>query len=116
MKKNLNKYTIFSNDNLSEAIKKINSNPCKTLIVIKKNKVLGTFSEGDLVRALVKNTNLFSLVSDHMTTEFKFINKFDKDKIIKFFLKYNISLIPICNKKFELLDIIIVYDFLKKNI
>lgn len=118
MKNILQKYSIDYNSSLSEAIKKIGFNTYKTLVVIKKNKVIGILSEGDIIRALYKNVNFFSPIKNYMTTNFKFINEQQNkfEVALKYYKKYNITIIPICNKKLVLEDIILIPEVIKLKI
>ena len=51
-----------------------------------------------------------------MNTNFKFLKKNNNSEINKLILKYNISLIPICDEKLILKDIISINQYLKKNL
>lgn len=59
MKSNIDikKYKINFNSTLFEAIKKINKNKEKFIAVIKNNKFIGTITDGDIRRALLKKKN-----------------------------------------------------------
>ncbi len=114
MKKYKN-YTISAEGDLGDAMDKINSNSCKTLVVLNKNqRAIGTVSEGDLIRAFAKNTKSFSHVKNIMTTEFKFLLKENARDVINLYIDYNIGMIPICDKSMKLKKIIIVHNYLKK--
>ena len=55
----INNIFIKSSSNIKQAIKKLNYTKSKALIVIdSKNKFLGTITDGDIRRAIVKNFRL----------------------------------------------------------
>ena len=52
-------YLISNNKNINSALKKINKNKFKTLLVINKSKqLLGSISEGDIRRGILKYNDL----------------------------------------------------------
>tara|TARA_A100001035_G_C27775716_1_gene498873 strand:+ start:519 stop:872 length:354 start_codon:yes stop_codon:yes gene_type:complete len=117
MKNKLKNYSIDYNSTLNQAIKKIETNTYKTLVVTKKNKIIGILSEGDIIRAIYKNINYISPIKNHMTTDFKFVNKnSETEKVLRYYKKYNITIIPVCDKKFNLKEIILIPEIIKLKI
>ena len=66
MKKKLKQYSeniIFDNKKIIDAIKAINTAKLKTLIVVNKNnKLIGTLTDGDIRRAILKGFNVNNLI------------------------------------------------------
>ena len=117
MNKKIKQYSINQNASLKEAIKKISSNIYKTLVILNTKKVVGILSEGDIIRAMYNNVNYISPVNKYMTTHFRFISKKNEvDKVINFYKKYNISIVPVCDKSFNLNDIILIPEIIKKKL
>ena len=55
---------ILVNSNIRQAIKILNKNGLKTIIVINNNdKLIGTLSDGDIRRAIIKGFNLNSSIN-----------------------------------------------------
>lgn len=112
---------IFIKEDLSikECFKKLNKTAKKTLVVIdNKNKLLGTLSNGDLRKALLKGKNLKSKIKQIYKKKcIKFNEKKipSHEKIKKIFFLKGIDLIPIVNSKEKVVQIIYPNIKLKKN-
>jgi len=91
------------NDNISKALDKINSLKRKIILIIKKNKLIGTVTDGDLRKALfLKNNNI--KLKDIMNTNPKVIKNgvknFKDEDVVE------INYVPTLNKKNNLIDLI----------
>lgn len=96
MKKNIEKYTINAKNSLFDALNKININKKGFLIVLKDNKILGTLTDGDIRRALIRNKNLSSFVEECTVTEFKYLHVSDNiGDAIELFKNESIKFLPI---------------------
>ena len=114
-----NKYTILENENIKNALLKLKENGEKTLIVVSKNnKLKGTLSDGDVRSAFLNKLNLNSKIKKIIKKNciFFYENKYTLDNLKKIFLKNKIGLIPIVDKKINIIKII-SWDnvFVKKN-
>tara|TARA_B100000795_G_scaffold270056_1_gene262309 strand:- start:3566 stop:3922 length:357 start_codon:yes stop_codon:yes gene_type:complete len=110
------KYILNKNSSIQDALNKFRTNRCRAALIAEKNKVIGSISEGDIIRALIIGISLHAPITKYMNTNFKFLKEKKKLEINKLILKYNISLIPICDKKLFLKDIVVVNQYLKKNL
>ena len=115
-KDNFSKYILNRNSSIKDALNKFRINRCRAALIIDKNKVIGSISEGDIIRALINGISLHAPIIKYMNINFKFLKKNNKSEINKLIFKYNISLIPICDEKLILKDIISVNQYLKKNL
>lgn len=109
---------IFKNSTVRSAIKILNKHKKRTLVVIdKKNKLLGTLSDGNLRKSILKGFGLDSpidkIYDKNPITLFEYQANFKNLKDI--FLKYKVQLIPIINKKKILKKIFYLEDILEKN-
>ena len=108
-----NNFSVSINESIENVISKILMNSNKTVFVLKNNKILGTISEGDILRCLLTKKNLKSPASKIMNKSFKYIflkKNLKQAKII--FKKFNISILPVVKKNFEIIDVITVKDIL----
>lgn len=99
-KNDMKNYLLIDNSSFISAIKKINNNKYKFLIVInKQNKVIGTLTDGDIRRANLKFTNFERLkLKDVIAKKFIKINFKEPDyKIENYLVKKKIPYIPIVN-------------------
>ena len=109
----IKKYTVDSSDTLDIVISKIMISSERTVFVLFKKKVIGTISEGDVLRSLLQKKNLKSPAKNIMHKSFKFLNdKNDTSTAKKIFKRHNVSIIPILNKDFELISLIKMKDLL----
>ena len=93
---------ILDNKKIIDAIKAINNVKLKTLIVIDKNKkLIGTLTDGDIRRAILKGFNTNNLINPIVNK--KQIKKKIGRKIIKF---KDAKIIPIIDKKNKVLNIV----------
>jgi len=104
---------------LEEVIKKLKIQGTRCLFVInKKNKLIGSFSDGDLRKALLDSY-------DFKTKIFKYYNKkpikiFEKnyksEVVQELFQKNNIDIVPVINSQRKIVRIITLNEFFLKKI
>ena len=96
--KNLKKNLLFTEDNLLLAINKLQTNQIKTILVInKKKQLVGTITDGDVRRALLKGANKETKISYILNPKpkvFSIQSKLNKNKVDE-----ESELIPFINKK-----------------
>lgn len=105
-------YTISDTASLIEAATRTATNGARTVIVLNENSVIGVLSEGDILRALINGSDVYSPLSDHLTTNFKFMRERDMDAALELFRTYAMGLVPILNDKFELTDVVTLSEML----
>ena len=106
---------ISVDSNIKQAMNILNKYGSKTIIVINNNnKLIGTLSDGDIRRSIIKGFNLKSSINKIFNKKPIFIyeDQISKKKIRKIFLKKKIHLIPVVNKKKELIKIFHLEDVL----
>ena len=108
MEKN-KKYFITSGTLLKDAIEKMNENvPNNILFVIdKEEKLIGSLSDGDIRRGLLKGVTVKSEVNKIINKSPRYITKenFEINKIIKF-REENLKIIPVLSKQDEIIRVI----------
>lgn len=82
-------------------------------VVNKENQIIGALTDGDIRRALIQGSSIDSLVSEIMFVDFRFIFKGDNNiiQLIKDLKRKEIFILPVLNKKKELVDIYDLNDF-----
>ena len=95
---NENKFTSPSST-LKQALKQMSKFGLKCLIVIDKNKFIGTLSDGDIRRALLSSSDMDSKIDNICNKNAYSIQKkgFDEELIKEIFLEEKFDLIPIIN-------------------
>lgn len=112
---NLSNQKINATKTIKEAIKKIQLNENKIVYVVdKKNVIIGTITDGDVRRGLIKGFNLQDNVTRFMNTKFSYAKFIKGKKIYKKYFNINKNQIPIINSKNQLISNDSIQD-IKKN-
>ena len=111
-RKDLSKYIIDYKSCLIDAIRKINKNKQKFLAVTKNKKLIGTITDGDIRRALLKKKLLKSSISDVYNKKPYFVKKLDFEKIQLNLKNKKLLHCPVLNSKNQLIDISLRIDSL----
>ena len=110
----INKYFIVhKEERLNSIVEKILINGHRAVIVLEKNKVLGSISEGDILKSIMYKKSVNTTALNLMNKSFKFLIKKDDDKIKKIFKNHLVTLIPIVNTNMILKDLVTLEKFLK---
>ena len=111
---------IFVNENtkIKKALEKLRQTGFKCMIVTNKNnQLLGTLSDGDIRKALLKKQSIFVNIKNYYNRKPKFLYQHEKDDFkFKNLSKNNdYGLIPIVNKNLVIKDILSKNNFLYKK-
>jgi CBS domain-containing protein len=107
---------VEKNQSIKIAMEKILINDLRIVFVVENKKIIGSLSEGDILRSVFFKKNLENPVHIIMNKSFKFILEKDlKEENIKFFFINNdILVLPVVNNNLELVKIITLRNFLLK--
>ncbi len=102
----LKKIICLESNSLRKALEIIDKNAKGVCFIVdKKYKLKGILTDGDIRRALLKNALLNSCVKDHMNKKFLSLPiDSDIDLVNKYLQKKKYKIIPLCNKKGEVVD------------
>ena len=103
-----------------EALSIIDKTSLKIALVINQSKrLIGTVSDGDIRRGILKGKNLNSEIREIMNRKFKYINDFENSSnnlsLINLIKEENLRVIPVLDKKGKVVSLVTSND-LKKNI
>lgn len=113
---NIKKISILPSDTIRTALKKITETSNKCLIVTNINsKFLGTLSDGDVRRAILKNKKITSKINSLYNKNSFFLKNevISKTNLKEIFLKKKIDLIPVINNENIVINIINLRDILE---
>lgn len=112
---NLEKFIVFDEYTIKEVIDKFEENNDRVFIVNNKmGKVIGVISQGDVIRALATGKDLYSCIKDIIQTSFLYLYKeTDYEKVYEIFKNKLITLLPVIDENFKLLDVITLKDIYK---
>ena len=108
---NYSQHTIRDSASAHQALKLLDELPenvSRTLFVINpENQVVGSLSDGDIRRGLLKGLEISEPVNIFMHVNFQFVNsKKDVVEQIKFFNDQNVNLIPLLDEQFKILQLL----------
>lgn len=99
---------------LIDAIQAIKENHNRCVIVQSGEKVIGVVSEGDVMRALLRGADVHTPIEDWVSHDFKFLSIVDYQKALDLMRKHGITMVPVLDENFALLDVITLVDILQK--
>ena len=111
---NLNYYTVESRGTLLNAAEAIARNKSRCVVVIDHDKAVGVISEGDLVRALLRGTDIYSPMHPFIHHAFVFLGDRDFGRALLLFQKHGISMLPILDEMLKLTDVLTLSDVLAR--
>mgnify|MGYP001400778970 CR=1 FL=1 len=105
---NKNKLVIFANSKIIDVLKIYNKTGYKSVLVIdKNNRLIGSLSEGDIRRSLLKDSTLKSRIDKIYNKNPFYLKKTtNKKKLKHYFQKFDFDLIPIINENHKITKII----------
>jgi len=115
-KKILNNITVTNQSSLDSALIKMNKWGQKSLVVLDKNlKYVGILSDGDIRKSLIKGKKLSDKIIKiyQKKTTYFFNHDYSIDKIRNFFLKKQLDIIPIIDRKKKLVKVYFYSDLNK---
>jgi len=114
MLEELKNITIDENDTIKNSIKKLNLSGKRTLIVVdKKNKLLGTLSDGDIRKSILKVFNLNTKIKNLYQKNPLYLTEksYTNEEAKKLFISKKITLIPLINSKKTLTSFVSIDNF-----
>jgi dTDP-glucose pyrophosphorylase len=117
-KKFLKKIIINYNSFLFKALQKLNKNDVKILFVKEKKKIVGTLTDGDIRRILLKENHTKISINHKYNKKFLFFfeKNFNSEKANKIMRRKQIFAAPILNYKRELKDLYFLNQQTQKKI
>ena len=114
---NIDQLLLDEEKTILESIEVINNGGCQIALIINKDKkLIGTITDGDIRRSILKNINLKSNVKEIMNKNFKSCPRDAKyNLILQKMKKYSIQQIPLLNNNGIVVDVILNNDISQKN-
>lgn len=109
---------IYPNQTIKVAFKLLNVSGKKCLFVVdKKKKILGTLTDGDIRKAILKNKSINEQIFNIYNTKYKFINssQYTRTKALKILLKHKLDLLPVINSNKKIINIAELNSLIKEK-
>jgi dTDP-glucose pyrophosphorylase len=105
--------TLKSNQTIVQAIRKIDLHKEKTIFILDKlnDKFLGTITDGDIRRALIKGKSINNKVNEIYNKKYlSFNEKYEEIDAITAMKRKGIKIAPILNKSKKIIDVINIHE------
>ena len=102
-------YVVSSGATLEDAMRQIDANAHKTVVVVDDRRVVGTLSDGDLRKAMLDRRLLSTPVRDVMNLNFLSLSKDRVGDARQLFDRGYIFVIPVVDDQMTLVDILTAY-------
>ncbi len=102
-------YLIRYNQNLLEALEKLNclSDQLTLMVINEQQQLVGTLTDGDIRRGLLNGKSIYQKVEDFMFKRFRYVRKNQIDiKEIKHYRELSIKLLPLLNDNNQIVELI----------
>lgn len=109
----LEEYVVLPTASLLEVAKVIDENTSRTALIVdahETKKLIGVVSEGDILRALLRGTDVHAPVQDIMQVNFQYVQSFDVEHVRPVFAKRGFGLIPVVDDAMHVLGVITLLD------
>ena len=104
-------HCVYEDYTIKETIENFEKNHERVAIVLSgSDKVIGVVSQGDIIRALSAGTSLFTKVSGIINPSFMYMTDKDLGKAYDKFKAKQITMMPVVDKDFALVDVITMKD------
>lgn len=103
----MDKYIVLENYTLREVMEKLEENHQRVVLVKNEiGKIVGILSQGDIIRALLSGSNVYTQAQTIMRPSFIYLTKYDLSKAYHIFKEKKVSLVPVLNEDAELVSVI----------
>ncbi len=110
MANNLDMFTVKVTDSIRTAMEKISANHYRVAIVLDGKRVVGTASDGDIRRALLRDVMPIAPVEKIMNINCKTTTERDPAKQVEIIRREMVTVLPVVNDKNELVDVAVAYE------
>ena len=109
---NLDDFVIGPTATIIDAAGQIERNHARTTVVVESERVVGVLSEGDIIRALLRGTDVHAPIETFVKHDFKYLHERNLASAQVLFRRHGFGLIPVVDEDFRLRDIITLLDVL----
>lgn len=101
---------ILYNKTIREALEKINNFPTHSVLILfvvdEKTKIIGSLTDGDIRRGLLKGAVLDDYVTSIMQKNFKYLKDFSDYKKINEYKELDLKIVPLVDDDFSLINLV----------
>lgn len=107
----MKRYCVRENYTIKEVIEVIDANQDRVALVLNdSDRVVALVSQGDIIRALTSGCSLYSQIGGIARPSFYYGRERDMERAYAIFKKSQITMLPILDEEFHLVDVINLQD------
>lgn len=110
MPKDLTNFTVDRTDSIRTAMLKITANRARVVVVLDGRTVVGTVSDGDIRRALLRDVLPVAPVEKVMNINCKTTMERDPRRLADIARRERVTVLPIVDASHQLLDVFTAYE------
>lgn len=111
----IQKYLVHENQSIESAVAVIKQSFSRCCVVVNdERKVLGVFSDGDVLGAIQGGMDLHTPLCNVVTGQFLFLKKRDLKHAFELFRDKGITLLPVVDDDYILQDVVTIHDVLER--
>lgn len=114
-KKNLNKICLKPDDTILKVIRVLEKFSTQIIFVVKNEKLIGTITDGDVRRHILKNFSLDVRVIEIMNKKPVWVSNTEREIVLKNKILSGYNIVPICDKKKRILSYYSIRDLVNKK-
>lgn len=107
-------FTVDAAATLLDAAECIQRNRARTVVVVDGARAIAVLSEGDILRALLRGTDIHAPLLDFVEYGFKYLLVRDDPRALAMFQAHGIGLVPVLDEEFRLVDVVTLTDLLPR--
>lgn len=106
------KFAIPAHSTVLDAIEAIKNNRSRCVIVVNADRVIGVLSEGDIMSAILHDTDVHAQIADFVRHNFKFLSTRSIPDALDLMRRFGVTLVPVVDHDLHLLDVITLNEVL----
>ena len=107
---NISKHTILSNKTIKQALEKINAfdlnNPLVLFVINNSGQVIGTLTDGDIRRGLIKGVSINDTLDNIMKKDFRYFTNLCDFEEFNEYKELDLKIVPLLDNEKRLVDLI----------
>ncbi len=104
------KFTLEANGTIADAIARIEQTRMRDVLIVADGRVVGTLSEGDILRAVGDGASIYSPVTQVMQCTFRYLTKPSLSQAFEIVRAHLITVLPVVDNEMRLRDVITIRD------
>ena len=110
MRADLELFTVQTTETIRTAMRRITANKYRVVVVLDGKKVVGTVSDGDIRRALLRDVLLEAPVEKIMNLNCRMTTERSPERLAELIRREQVTVLPVVTAANELVDVALAYE------